>query len=375
MSKISTYVKPCVLALEREMIRDELAARPAFLRLDKNENLHAFDDEPFAAFRETLTQDLVWGYPNLKPVYEKVAAANGVGTDQVLLANGSDVAIKALFDTCISPGDQIVLHAPSYFMFDIYASLAGAQVRSVPVKDWAPDVDAMLAAAGPGTKLMVMEDPSGFVGTSISTTEMRALARHLHERGILLLIDEAYLYVSGDRSEHLPLLQEFDNVIISRTLSKAHGMAGARVGYLITNAALMAQISKCRPLYEISALSAHVAEWVLDHPEIVEDFRSTVASSKQKIFAALDALGVAWRDTKGNFVLVHCQARTPDEVVRLMADQGILVRRPFTDSQIQDWVRVSVAGPWATRKFLEAFEKSLPAPESASAPETTFSAL
>lgn len=378
MTAINKYVKPAVLKLEREMIRDELAERPNYLRLDKNENLHAFDDEPFEAFRQTIKQELVWGYPNLRPIYEKVAQVNGVGSDQVLLANGSDVAIKALFDACIAPGDQVILHAPSYFMFDIYAGLAGAEVASVPVDaDWRPDVDKMLAAGGPKAKLMVIEDPSGFVGTSISVPEMRELARHLHERGILLLIDEAYLYVSGDRSEHLPLLEEFDNVIISRTMSKAHGMAGARVGFLISNPGLMAQISKCRPLYEISALSAHVAEWVLDHPEIVEDFRQTVASSKAKIFAKLDELDMRWRDTRGNFVLVHCDGQTPDELVAKIAAAGILVRRPFADSQIGDWVRVSVAGPWATRKFLEAFEKSLPgyvAPAAAEADAATAAA-
>lgn len=360
MNPLHKYVKPAVLAVQREVIRDELAERPAFLRLDKNENLHAFDDEPFEAFRQSITQDLVWGYPSLKSLYEKVAAQNGVTSDQVLLANGSDVAIKALFDACISPGDQIVLHAPAYFMFDTYAQLAGATVTSVPVKHWVPDIDTMLTLAGPRAKLMVIEDPSGFVGTSITPTEMRNLARHLHERGILLLIDEAYLYVTSDRSEHLPLLQEYDNVIISRTLSKAHGLAGARVGFLLSNAALMGEIAKCRPLYEISAFSAHVAEWTMDHPEFLEDFRSTVASSKAKIFAALDVLDIRYRDTRGNFVLVHCDRLSADDMVRQLAAQGILVRRPFTDSQITDWVRVSVAGPWATRKFLEAFEKALP---------------
>lgn len=359
-TSVSKYVKLAVLNLDREVIRDELAERTDYLRLDKNENLHAFDDEPFDTFKQSITQELVWGYPNLRPIYDKVAQQNGVGVDQVLMANGSDVAIKALFDTCIAPGDQIIMHAPGYFMFAVYAQLAGAEITSVPMKDWLPDVEQMLAAVGPGTKLVVMEDPSGFVGTSITVSQMRELARHLHQCGVLLLIDEAYLYVSGDRSEHLPLLAEFDNVIISRTMSKAHGMAGARVGFLLSNPALMTQIVKCRPLYEISAISAHVAEWVLDHPEIVEDFRATISSSKARIFAALDDLDVSYRDTRGNFVLVHCDKLTPDEMVTELAAAGILVRRPFSDSQITDWVRVSVAGPWATRKFLEAFEKSLP---------------
>ncbi|MFD0725844.1 pyridoxal phosphate-dependent aminotransferase [Lysobacter brunescens] len=354
---VSKYVKPNVMALDREVIRDELADRLAYLRLDKNENLHAFDDEPFESFRQTISQELVWGYPNLRPLYEKFAQQNGVGTDQVLLGNGSDVAIKALFDACISPADEIILHAPSYFMFSIYAQLAGAEVVSIPVRDWLPDLERMKAAVGPKTKLMVMEDPSGFVGTSITVPEMRELAQYLHARGVLLLIDEAYLYVGGDRSEHMPLLAEFDNVIISRTMSKAHGLAGARVGFLMSNPELMAHIVKCRPLYEISALSAHFAEWVLDHPEYVEEYREMVTSSKAKIFAALDDLDVRYRDTRGNFVLVHCDRITPDEMVSSLAAQGILVRRPFTDAQFTDWVRVTVSGPWATRKFIEAFQK------------------
>lgn len=361
MSTIAKYVKPAVLQVEREILRDELAERPAYLRLDKNENLHAFDDPAFEAFKATFTQEMVWGYPDLRALYERLAAHSGVGADQLLLANGSDAAIKALFDACVAPGDQVILHAPSYFMFDVYARLAGAQVSAVPVCDWLPNVEQMLAVAGPRAKLMVMEDPSGFVGTAISVHEMRALAHHLRERGILLLIDEAYLYVGADRSEHLGLLRDYDNVVLSRTLSKAHGLAGARVGFLISNAALMAQIAKCRPLYEISALSAHVACWVLEHPEVVEDFRQTVAESKARLFETFARLGLRYRDTRGNFVLLHCQGFSADEMVARLAAEGILVRRPFADAQITDWLRVSVAGPWATRKFLEALEKSLPA--------------
>lgn len=367
-TSIKKYVKPAVLDLQREVIRDELATRAAFLRLDKNENLHAFDDEPFEAFKQSISQELVWGYPDLKPLYEKIAGHNGVGVDQVLVANGSDAAIKALFDACVAPGDQIVLHAPSYFMFDIYARLAGADLASVPVgADWVPDLDRMMAAVGLKTRMMVIEDPSGFIGTAITPTQMRDLARQLHERGVLLLIDEAYLYVLADQSAHLPLLREFDNVLISRTMSKAHGLAGARVGFLLSNPALMAEIYKCRPLYEVSAFSACVAEWALDHPEFVEEFRQTIVESKAKIFAKLDALGVRHRDTRGNFVLVHCEALTADDMVAQLADSGILVRRPFTDSKITDWVRVSVAGPWATRKFLEAFEKAHGARQGAAA--------
>jgi histidinol-phosphate aminotransferase len=357
-TSIKKYVKPAVLDLQREVIRDELAARATFLRLDKNENLHAFDDEPFEAFKQSIRQELVWGYPNLKPLYEKIAGHNGVGVDQVLVANGSDMAIKALFDACVAPGDRIVLHAPSYFMFDIYARLAGADVASVPVDaDWVPDLDKMIAAVDPKTRMIVIEDPSGFIGTAITPAQMRDLARQLHERGVLLLIDEAYLYVLADQSAHLPLLREFDNVLISRTMSKAHGLAGA----------LMAEIYKCRPLYEVSAFSACVAEWALDHPEFVEEFRQTVVESKAKIFAKLDTLGVRHRDTRGNFVLVHCEALTADDMVAQLADRGILVRRPFTDSKITDWVRISVAGPWATRKFLEAFEKAHGARQGAAA--------
>ena len=359
---VAHYVKRSVLDLDRQNVRNELADRARFIRLDKNENLHAFDDGPYEEFRQTLTQELVWGYPNLKPLYDKIARQNGVGADQVLVANGSDLAIKAVFDACISPGDQVVLHSPSYFMFDVYTQLAGADRVSVPVDpDWLPDVEKMMAACGPETKMMVIEDPSGFVGTSITSREMAELARRLHERGVLLLIDEAYLYVTADHSEHMGLLGAFDNVVISRTMSKAHGLAGARVGFVMSNAPLMAQIYKCRPLYEVSALSAHAAEWTLDHPEFVAAYRTTVAGSKAKIFAALDTMGVYHRDTRGNFVLIRCVDLSADDLVSRLAESGILVRRPFTDSLITDWVRVTVGGPWATRKFLEALQKALPA--------------
>src|SRR5262245_25147126 len=120
---IDHYVKRSVRQLQREMIRDELAERPAYLRLDKNENLHAFDEEHFEAFQRSIQQELLWGYPDLRPLYAKIAQQSGVGADQVLVANGSDLAIKAVFDACVEPGDRLILHAPSYFMYEIYGGL------------------------------------------------------------------------------------------------------------------------------------------------------------------------------------------------------------------------------------------------------------
>ncbi|MBS9438918.1 aminotransferase class I/II-fold pyridoxal phosphate-dependent enzyme [Photorhabdus noenieputensis] len=357
MFNIQAVIKEHVLENKRESLWCYLEERPNYLMLDKNENHHPMDEDLFEVFRASLKPEHLCNYPVLNNLYKKIAELVGVEERNIYLGSGSDLAIKALFDACLREGDHVVLHNPCYFMFENYAKYAGVSISSTPVtEDWKPDVAAIIDAVKENTKLVVVEDPSGFVGTRLSYSQMHGLAEALYNKGVLLLIDEAYLYVEGKQSANLNILQKFPNVILAQTLSKAHGLAGARVGFLIGETELIGHISNVRPLYEISALSAWAAEWQLDHPEVLERFQEKMRQTKAYMREALTERRQTFKDTHGNFMLVQFAGYDSKEIEQLFQEQGILIRRPFEQSNLRGWLRVTISQLEHCEKFISALD-------------------
>lgn len=352
-------VKPAITGVDRPFIRAELAERPAYLRLDKNENLEPLPPALLETLRASLRQEAISPYPDLSRIYHVLANMAGVDEDMILVAAGSDLALKSIYDTFCGAGDEIVLHSPSYFMYDVYAQQAGARVLSAPIgDDWEVDLDAMLAAVTPRTKLVIVECPSGFTGSQVSFDRLRPVAERLQQAGVLLVVDEAYLYVESDDSAHESLLG-LGNVILSRTLSKAHGLAGARVGFLVAPPPIIEAMARTRPLYELPGPSAWIAQWYLDHPELLRSYRASIRTSKSRIAAAMDAWGVEYRATPANFFLMRIAGLPPARIVEMFRQNGVLLRRPFDEPILLDWVRVTVPPASEVERFLSILAEAL----------------
>ena len=339
---------------ELERVKDTFDKRFEYVRLDKNERLLPFDERLFNEFKAGIRSEDLSSYAELGFVYRLLAEYLNVGIEAILLASGSDLAIKSIYESCVERGDNVVLHAPSYAMYRVYARMFGAEPRMVPVeRDWSLDVPGMLSRVDDKTKMLVIENPNGFVGSKPSLEDIRKYATFLDKKGVILLIDEAYLYVENDRSETIPLIGEFPNVIVSQSLSKGHGLAGARAGYLVGNSEIMKYVSKVRPMHEVTNLAGLAIEWVIKHPEILAQYQQMIRESKDYLRAEISSLGVPFKDTHANFVLFYFpeQGRTKGIIQRLK-DNMILIRRPFEEPNLKGWCRVCVGTPDDCKRFI-----------------------
>lgn len=359
MIDLSHIVKKGVYGAERRNFRDKLAQREHYLRLDLNENLVGLSREQLESLLSTIRPETLSAYPDLSRIYRRMAAHVGVGEDQIVLTNGSDMGIKTLFDVCIGKGDHIVVHQPFFLMYAHYAEFFEATLDRVPVReeDWRPDAQAMLARVNSRTKMVVVESPNGNLGTSLTPQETEHMAAELARRNVLLVIDEAYLSCERDHSDHLPLLERHGNVVLVRTLSKANGLAGARLGVLVSTPAIARELYKVRSLYEISALTAIVAEWHLDHPEVLEDYRNTVRAGKRYLAEQCARLGIGFKDTQANFVLLELDPGQETELcASRLKEQGILIGMPFALAQLFGWARITVGDPTHCARLIGAVE-------------------
>lgn len=359
MDLIERVIKKEIKNLKR--IKDTFDDRFDYLRLDKNERIVPFDKGLLDDFRRAIQPNDISGYTELRPLYRKLASYLGVDCEQILFANGSDLAIKSVYEACVNKGDNVVLHMPSFAMYRVYAWMFGAEVKSVPVKeDWSVDFEKMLNAVDDDTKMVVLENPNGFVGTKPDFSQIEYCAKELKKKNVLLLIDEAYYFIENSTCENFSLISKYPNLVISQTFSKCHGLAGARFGYLVGHSELMQYISRVRPMHEITGLTACAVKWILDHPEILEGYRKMVKESKEALIKEFERLKVNCRDTHGNFILVYFPDKGfTKDMAQKLKERKILVRRPFKELYLNGWFRVTVGSLQDADIFIKAVKDIL----------------
>ncbi|TGM60677.1 pyridoxal phosphate-dependent aminotransferase [Leptospira vanthielii] len=359
MTLLEKNIRKEIIRFER--INDSFEERYEYLRLDKNERIIPFSNEQMESLKNMITSEVISGYHELGPVYKKLSKFLGISLDQILLAAGSDLAIKTVFETIIERGDNIVLHSPSYAMYKVYANLFGAEIREVSVSPtWELDIESMLSMVNDKTKIFVLENPNGFVGTKPSLETLEFCAKELAKKDVFFVIDEAYIYIENEKSESIKFLSDYPNVLISQTFSKAHGLAGVRVGLLLGNESVMKYFSRVRPMHEISSVSAVSTIWVLDNPELLSFYQKEIVKSKSFLFKELELLNLSYKDTHTNFILVYL----PDEsrtkgITQKLKDRKILIRRPFEVELLRGWSRVCVGDLNDSSKFINALKDIL----------------
>lgn len=359
MEIINKIIKKEIQNLNR--INDAFDRRFDYLRLDKNERLLPFKKMQLADFKAKIKFEDISGYAELGQVYRRLAAYLGVREDGLFLASGSDLVIKSVYETCVDKGDNVVLHAPSYAMYRVYARMFGAKEKIVPIKkNWRVDISGMLSQVDSRTKFLALENPNGFVGTGISPDEIEYCARRLRKKNVLLLVDEAYYYIEHTKPETVNLIAKYPNLIISQTFSKAHGLAGARIGYLVGDSKLIEYISRVRPMHEITSLTARAVEWVLENPRMLSEYQKEIIKSKAYLKKELLNLGIRYRDTQANFMLLYI----PDEkktigLPQKLRDRMILIRRPFQEDYLSGWARVCVGSLSDSRIFIKSLKEIL----------------
>lgn len=359
MKLINKVIKKEIKKLKR--VKDTFDERFDYLRLDKNERLLPVSEKSMKDLYRRIKYEDLSGYTELGSIYRRLARYLGVKDNQMLLASGSDLAIKSVFEACIEKGDNIIVHLPCYAMYRVYAKMFGIKAKTVPIRnDWSINIEKMLSMVDNRTKFMVVENPNGFVGTKPTIEEIEKCASFLKKKNVLLLVDEVYNYVENNDSKVIPLIDKYPNLIVSQSFSKGHGLAGARLGYLIGEIELIEHISRVRPMHEITGLTAVAAEWVLDSPEMLAEYQQSIRESKNYLKKEMSSLGIKYRDTHANFMLFYLpdRGRTKDLALKLRGKK-VLIRRPFEEVYLQGWSRVCVGSVEDSRCFIIALKQIL----------------
>jgi histidinol-phosphate aminotransferase len=358
-----------------EEVARELGLDPdGIIKLASNENPLGPSRLGLAAMREAIKQVNLYPDGNAFYLKQKLAAKLGVTPANLILGNGSNEVIEMaghalLGGTGILPvqsnetGWKPVLHevVVSQYCFAVYpivTALFGAKLVVVPAKNYAHDLDAMLAAITPATRIIFVANPNNPTGTTATREQVRRLVEAVPPH-VLLALDEAYIEFLDEPLDLLPDIRSGSrpNLLLMRTFSKIYGLAGTRIGYGIGHPDFLAALEKIRQPFNINSVAQAGALAALDDVKHVEKTRK-INSRGLKLYAkSFRKLGLEFIPSQANFILVR--VGDGQRVFTEMQKSGVIVR-PMGGYQLSEWIRISIGTPKENKRCLEALKNLLP---------------
>ena len=330
------------------------AGREGHLRLDFNENTVGCSPQVLRILKRALSREKLAIYPEYGETRQRVAAFFGVPAGQLLFTNGTDEAIQVLINTFVDGGDRVLLLAPSYAMYRFYAEVAGATIAEVRYRaaDLAFPLEELLEALTSETRAVLIANPNNPTGTAIDLAAIRRILENAENAAVL--IDEAYFEFFGTTA--LGLLLEHPNLFVSRTFSKAYGMAGLRLGCVFSQAENILWLHKAQSPYSVNAVAMLAASAAVDDREYIQSYAAEALESRRLLCRAFDRMKVPYYPSSANFVLARFGDRSI-EIRDRLREKGVLVRdRSY---EIPGCIRVTVGRKVQLRQFLVALKDIL----------------
>jgi histidinol-phosphate aminotransferase len=310
--------------------------------LDKNECTDPQLNKTVLNAILSVPVESVFSYPDLSVLYSKVSEFSQVQAENILLTAGSDGAIRACFESCIELGDKVILTRPSFAMYDVYSKIYGAEVTWI---DYEPSENGPILSVDKfisiiekiKPKMVCLPNPDSPTGTVFLSDDLRKIINAASKVGALILIDEAYHPIY--KWSAALWIYEYENLVVTRSFSKAWGAAGLRVGYVMSNNKLITLIHKQRPMYEIGNVSAHAIEILLDYEESMLLSVKRVNAGKEYFQNEMKKLGFSTYRSHGNFF--HIMFGKYAEKIHNSLDGIVYYRKDFNTPCLEGYSRFS----------------------------------
>ena len=308
-----------------------------FIKLNTNENPYPPSPKVEAALQGKV--DRLRLYPDMEAtaLREAIAKVNGLKPENVFCGNGSDEVLAFAFAAFFA-GKKLLAPDITYSFYPVYSQLFGVDYQTVPLlADFSVDVDGLMQGCP-----VALANPNAPTGILLDKVEVRRLAAHCRANDAVLLVDEAYAAFAPENA--VDLLAEFDNLLIVRTFSKSHALAGMRVGYALANERLIQAMRCIRDSfnsYPLDLLAQSAAEAAILDAEYTAKTVGLVVAARDKCRAALTAAGITVLPSCTNFLFVKADPVDAKAIQLALRAEGILVRH-FSAPKLAPWLRVTV---------------------------------
>ncbi len=340
-----------------EELERELGISDA-IKLASNENPLGPSDRVQKALAAALTT--LNRYPDGSGFYLRQALAkkHGVGSEQIILGNGSNELIELLVRTFLKPGDEAVVPHPSFVVYPMIVQAAGGIRVMVMLRDYRLDLDAMARAVTPLTKMVFIANPNNPTATIVTADEVEAFMNRIPDRTIVVF-DEAYFeFAMGpDFPDTLSYAKQGRKVIVLRTFSKANSLAGLRVGYAVADADATALMNRIRQPFNVNSLGQIAALAALEDEAHVLECVRMIEAGRHFLYDEFKTLRLKYVPSRANFILVDV-GRSAAEIYQKLLHEGVIVR-PMTAFGMESTLRITVGTPAENRRLIKGLRAAL----------------
>lgn len=297
-------------------------------------------------------------YPDGNCTDLKAALSNklGVDQDQLLFGTGTDQILELIAQTYMNPGDNSLMGYPSFTRYETVTKIMDGEAIEIPLtKNHRLDLDATLEMINNNTKIIWLCNPNNPTGTIITEKEQREFIEQV-PKSVLIVLDEAYYeYAKGDLYPNsIQLLNEFDNLVILRTFSKAYGLAGLRIGYAISNPKIISFINRVRGPFNTNAAAQLAAIAALEDQDFIKNSISINNKGKVYLYSAFEEMGLEYIPTYANFLMVKIN-KPSAQVFSQLLKRGVIIRSGDIFG-MDDWIRVTIGTQQENEIFIQALK-------------------
>jgi histidinol-phosphate aminotransferase len=341
-------------------VRREFGIRGKIIKLASNENPFGPQPEVIAGIKRAVEGLNVYPDGASRALRVLLAKKHKISPENIVAGSGTDELIELIGKTFLKPSDEIVVSEHAFIRYKMAGYLMGCGVRAVPMKNYAHDLDAMLAAVTGKTKVVFIANPNNPTGTYNNARQLEAFLKAAAAKGgPLVIVDEAYYeYASMEKDypQTLGYLKHNPRLVILRTFSKIHSLAGLRVGYAISSREVIQNLDRARPPFNVNSLAQVAAAAVLEGKDRTPNILGMVREGREQVYSGLAKLGLEFVPSVANFILIDVSPLRGAKVFEMLLKKGIIVRT-MDEYDYPNHIRVTIGTPRQNRKFLKALKR------------------
>jgi histidinol-phosphate aminotransferase len=324
------------------------------LKLDMNENTLGCSPQVLKAIQSITARDLAQ-YPTYGEIEAKVAATLQLPPENILVTNGGDAGINAVYSTYVYENDEVIYAVPSYVMYKIDAQRVKAKIVTVPYEEkWVYPVENVIKHITDKTKLIVICSPANPTGDVVAEKDICKILEVAPQT--MVLLDEAYWRFTNRENKSLKhLINKYENLVIMHTFSKDYGLAGIRMGYLISQEKNFKQIHKSMDPFAVNVIANITASVAMDDLNFVYEYVDHVKESKKYVLNTLNALGYEAYSSEANFVLFYVGSKQEWYHSKLLKKK-IKIRRYPTNPALDGYIRLTLGTVDQMQLVMEQFK-------------------
>ena len=297
-------------------------------------------------------------YPDGNGFSLKAALAKHVQltSDQITLGNGSNDVLELLARTFVSSNDEVIFSQYAFAVYPLVTQAIGAKAVIAPASDFGHDLDAMTTLISEKTKLIFIANPNNPTGTALAPKQVETFLKQVPE-SVIVVLDEAYVEYTTQQFNTVAWLAGYPNLVITRTFSKAYGLAALRVGYSLSSPEIADCLNRIRQPFNVNSLALVAAVAALADKDYVEQSRQLNEAGLKQFVTGFEQLGLTYILSKGNFITVDVK-RNADSIYQSLLQQGVIVR-PIANYGLPQHLRISVGLGEENQRCLDALAIAL----------------